>query len=543
MGRVKGKPSAGRPSEALLIPALQVTEHRSMAVAAVESSRYLSAVLIQGYPPVFRSLRLTGAVATLVLSACAATPQKPPQAAAPAVDEAAVNALYAEVQAASALGEDGLRRYRDGDLDGASAALAGAREQLTAIAGRCIATPGCEIERVLLAQDALLDRQAQQLLEREIAQAESVDVQAEAGVAPDVAAAAPEAVRGASLLKGRDLRTMVTLNEPTRAALEEWLTWMRPQLLEAHENYQYLRYLMYPAYEKAGMPEALLFAILAKESGGKVHAISRAGASGPLQFMYYTGTRYGLGRVDGFDTRFDPALAARANVAYLNDQLRVFNDNLELALGAYNGGEGRMQRLSPQGKRAFWDPQVLDRLPPETREYVPMVLAAAWLFLHPEEYNLRFPVVDARPSSIDLATTLSLNELAICMGQDGNDRGWFRTLRNLNPRHDPNVRLPAGTKLSVPQTAADAYARHCVSGPMLAVSQQLHDARAPALPPGYSMAGGGARTHVERRGETLGAIARRYGCSLQPLAAVNRIRPPRYAIRAGQKLAVPACRA
>jgi membrane-bound lytic murein transglycosylase D len=487
-------------------------------------------------------LRLSGVVAAVVLSACAAAPAKQTQVA-PTVDENAVNALYAEVDAASALGEDGLRRYRDGDLDGASAALAAAREQLTATAGRCLATPGCEIERVLLAQDALLDHQAQQLLEREIAQAESVELQGEAGVAPDVATAAPEAVRGASLLKGRDLRTMVKLNEPIRAALEEWLTWLRPNLLEAHENYQYLRYRMYPAYEQSGMPEALLFAILAKESGGKVHAISRAGASGPLQFMYYTGTRYGLGRVDGFDTRFDPALSARANVAYLNDQLRVFNDNLELALGAYNGGEGRMQRLSPRGSRAFWDPQVIDRLPPETREYVPMVLAAAWLFLHPEEYNLRFPVVDARPSAIDLKQTLSLNELAICMGQDGNERGWFRTLRNLNPRHDPNVRLPAGTRLDVPQTAAAAYEKHCVAGPLLAISQQLHDARAPLLPAGYRLASGSGRTHVVRPGETLGAIARRYGCSLQPLAAVNRIRPPRYAIRAGQKLSVPACRA
>lgn len=492
----------------------------------------------------FQSHRLAGVVAAAVLSACAATPGKTSQGAPPPVDENAINALHAEVQAASAQGEDGLRRYRDGDLDGASAALTGAREQLTAIAGRCLATPGCEIERVLLAQDALLDRQAQQLLEREIEQAGSLEPQAEAGVAPELATAAPEAVRGASLLEGRDLRTMVKLNEPIRAALEEWLTWLRPNLLEAHENYQYLRYRMYPAYEQAGMPEALLFGILAKESGGKVHAISRAGASGPLQFMYYTGLRYGLGRTDGFDTRFDPAQSARANVAYLNDQLRVFNDNLELALGAYNGGEGRMQRLSPRGARAFWDPKVLDRLPPETREYVPMVLAAAWLFLHPEEHNLRFPTVDARPSSIELTQSLSLNELAICMGQDGNERGWFRTLRNLNPRHDPNVRLPVGTRLDVPQTAAAAYATHCLAGPMLALSQQLHEARAPMLPVGSQLASGaGARTHLVRSGETLSAIARRYGCSLQPLAAVNRIKPPRYAIRAGQRLAVPACRA
>ena len=50
-------------------------------------------------------------------------------------------------------------------------------------------------------------------------------------------------------------------------------------------NYQYLRFEMWPEYQKAGLPEAMLFGILAKESGGKVHAVSRSGAAGPLQFM------------------------------------------------------------------------------------------------------------------------------------------------------------------------------------------------------------------------------------------------------------------
>src|SRR3546814_19579029 len=111
-----------------------------------------------------------------------------------------------------------------------------------------------------------------------------------------------------------------------------------------------MRYLMWPEYEKAGLPEALLFGILAKESGGRVHAVSRSGASGPLQFMYSTGLRYGLGQVNGFDTRFDPQLSARANVAYLNDRFAALNHNLELALAAYNGGEGRDRQSVVEGK-------------------------------------------------------------------------------------------------------------------------------------------------------------------------------------------------
>jgi len=117
---------------------------------------------------------------------------------------------------------------------------------------------------------------------------------------------------------------------------------------------------MWPEYEKAGLPEALLFGMLAKESGGKVHAVSRSGASGPLQFMYATGLRFGLGTVDGFDQRFDPKLSARANAAYVNEQLAIFNNQLELVIGAYNGGEGAMQRRAGRGENAqsFWSPDV-----------------------------------------------------------------------------------------------------------------------------------------------------------------------------------------
>ena len=112
-----------------------------------------------------------------------------------------------------------------------------------------------------------------------------------------------------SLLRGTDLRDLITLNGPVNAAIDDWLTWMRPNLMQAYENYRYLRAEMAPVYAEAGLPEALLFAMIATESGGKVHAISRAGAAGPLQFMRYTGQRYGLIMDDGFDLRLDPEMS------------------------------------------------------------------------------------------------------------------------------------------------------------------------------------------------------------------------------------------
>jgi membrane-bound lytic murein transglycosylase D len=491
--------------------------------------------------PIFHRM-LLGLVVVL-LAACSQVPTRPT-----AVNEAVVDAILVDVKSAAELAETGLAAHAAGNADAAASALTAAREGLTAAAGRCAATPGCDIERVLAAQDALLARQTQVLLgmlgDREtVEDATPIEERNEEAESP-LLTALPETARSTALLQGQELRRMITVDEPVKAALEEWLTWMRPFLLEAHENYQFMRYRMWPEYQKAGLPEALLFGILAKESGAKVHAVSRAVASGPLQFMYYTGRRYGLTVDNGFDQRFDPAAATRANVAYINDHLRIFNNNLELVLGAYNGGEGRMQRLSSKGAMSFWDPQVFNRLPPETRDYVPMVLAAAWLFLHPEEYNLRFPAVDARPGSITLTRATSLNELAVCLGQQGNARGWFRTLRNLNPRWEPGDRIAEGTRLELPAVAAEAYARTCQDGSLTTLAAQLHAARKPSVPGASTRVAAGGQTHVVRQGETLSSIARKFGCgNPRAIADANRIKAPRYAIRAGQRLTVPDCRA
>jgi membrane-bound lytic murein transglycosylase D len=367
----------------------------------------------------------------------------------------------------------------------------------------------------------------------------------------------PEAARATRLLQGKDLGEIIQINAPTKAALEDWLTWQRPALVEAYENYQFLRAQMWPAYEKAGLPEALLFGFLATESGGKVHAYSRAGAAGPLQFMYSTGARYGLGTDNGFDMRYDPAAAARANVAYVNDRLRSLNNNLELTLAAYNGGEGRIERLAGGGARSFWDSSIYYALPPETRDYVPVVLAAAYLFLHPERYNLKFPQIDARAATVNLKAPISLNELTLCLGQEGTSaRGWFRQLRNLNPRQEPNDPIPAGTPVVLPAAAAAAYDRNCAEGPMLAMSADLHSAHppSPANAPNRlaikssatkssksGAKGGRGKTYVVRKGETLSKIARKFGCNVQSIATANGLRAPHYAIHAGQQLNVPSC--
>ena len=107
----------------------------------------------------------------------------------------------------------------------------------------------------------------------------------------------PEAARAAHLLADdHRFDKMVQFNPAVQAGIRRWLTDMRGPLVSSYENYQYMRHLMWPQYERAGLPEALLFGIMAKESNGKVHSTSRAGAAGPMQFMYATGRRFGLGQ-------------------------------------------------------------------------------------------------------------------------------------------------------------------------------------------------------------------------------------------------------
>ncbi len=470
------------------------------------------------------------------------------------------SALNVKVDAAGERYRVALGKVAKGDVDTGRAELTAASAALLDAATRCQSDPACDGGRVVSVYDSLLARRAQGVDEEGFASIEeSPEISGESPLVADL----PAASQSITLLKGRDLRDLIVLNEPMKAALNEWLTWMRPMLIDSWENYQYLRWQMWPEYQRAGLPEALLFGILAKESAGKVHAVSRSGAAGPLQFMPATGLRFGLGGASGFDTRFDPQLAARANVSYLNERFAELNNNLEMALAAYNGGEGRIGRMfrnNPQ--RGFYDPAVYAQLPLETRDYVPMVLAAAWLFLHPREYGLEFPRVDrGEPVIVSLERPASLNELAICAGNSGSRGGWFRTLRNLNPRHDATMTLAQGTSLRVPPQLAKLYRTHCLGGERARIAGEIARARKPTVTgfsPEIAIANSGsaaapkasaaapkasaARSHVVRRGETLAAIARRYECgSAKSLARANGLKAPRYTIRPGQRITLSGC--
>ncbi|MGH8248876.1 MAG: transglycosylase SLT domain-containing protein [Gammaproteobacteria bacterium] len=106
------------------------------------------------------------------------------------------------------------------------------------------------------------------------------------------------------------------------------------------------------------LPSSLLHAVITAESAYDPEAVSRAGAVGLMQLMPETARRYGVGN------RRNPSENINGGTRYLRDLLQMFNNNLVLALAAYNAGENAVKENGNQ-------------VPPyrETRNYVNKVIA------------------------------------------------------------------------------------------------------------------------------------------------------------------------
>lgn len=485
-------------------------------------------------------------------------------------DQAAVDALNQRMQAAETRYREAIVAARNDD-PGARQSADAALEDMEDVITACGKQRGCSMPTMLATFKRLLKANADAPAIDDDADTTLVDETSYAGV--------PDAAEAASLLAadGERLKRLVEYNPAVQAGIRRWLTDMRVSLIQSHENYQYMRHLMSPAFKRSGLPEALLFGIMAKESNGKVHVGSRAGAVGPLQFMPATGKRFGLGPDGtGFDTRYDPRLAADAAARYLDERFAELDNDIEMSLAAYNGGEGRARRVFREsGGRSFWDADVYNQFPAETKDYVPMVIAAAWLYLHPKEYGLTFPKVDTRQATLRLARTASIYELTICLGNGGTRDGYMRVLRNLNPRYEADQAIPAGTTLNVTTKMVGLYNRWCAQGERADLARTLvasdpgraivragapvpvrepakadaapskDDAPAAGVP--TASAGGSAnkrpapREYRVQRGETLTSIASKFECRIGTLADANRVEGPRYMIRPGQRLKLDGC--
>ena len=112
------------------------------------------------------------------------------------------------------------------------------------------------------------------------------------------------------------------------------------------------------ASARSGIDSALLHAVITVESNYNPRALSKRGAAGLMQLMPDTARRYNVADV------FDPAQNIRAGAQYLADLMKLFGNNLHLALAAYNAGEAAVvkygMRIPPFPETTAYVPRVID---------------------------------------------------------------------------------------------------------------------------------------------------------------------------------------
>lgn len=141
---------------------------------------------------------------------------------------------------------------------------------------------------------------------------------------------------------------------------------------------------------RKNMPQGLIYLAMI-ESGFNPTAKSPVGARGLWQFMSPTARQYGLKVRGRVDERVNPARATDAALEYLSDLYDQFG-SWYLAAAAYNTGQGRVARIMKQetGSTKGTDAdfyRIAHRLPKETREYVPKLVAAARIGADPQRYG------------------------------------------------------------------------------------------------------------------------------------------------------------
>ena len=184
------------------------------------------------------------------------------------------------------------------------------------------------------------------------------------------------------------------------------------------------------------------------ESAWKVRAVSWASASGLWQFVPSTGRRYDLRQNAYIDERNSIEQSTRASARYLKWLADRYNGNWELAMAAYNTGEGNIDRaIARAGSNNFW--MIYPYIAQETRNYVPNILAVILIAKNPEKYGFKGIKPD-NPWSYDVVRVPTATSLQLVADATDSSLDYIRSLnpelkRDITPRGDTyDVRVPAG---------------------------------------------------------------------------------------------------
>ncbi len=308
---------------------------------------------------------------------------------------------------------------------------------------------------------------------------------------------------------------MADLQSPFTATHESWYA-ARPQYVQrmVDRSQRYLYHIV-EEVQKRGMPTEIALLPMV-ESAFNPTAYSRSKAAGIWQFVPATGKDFGLKQDWWNDNRRDVTAATDAALKYL-EKLHVMFGTWELALAAYNAGEGTVQRAIERNRRQGLptDYQSL-QLPPETKNYVPKLQAVKNIVANPEQYGLNIKPIDNKPyftqvtapGKIDVKLAAKLAGVSV------------EEFTQLNPAHNRPVMANAtGTQnILLPTGTEDEFAENLANYNKPLVSWQ---------------------THYAKRGERLGTIAKQYGISVAQLRDANDL-SAKQRLRPNQPLLVPA---
>jgi membrane-bound lytic murein transglycosylase D len=264
-----------------------------------------------------------------------------------------------------------------------------------------------------------------------------------------------------------------------------------------------------------GLPEDLVYMALI-ESGFNPYAYSRSKASGPWQFIYLTGIRYGLRSNWWIDERRDPEKSTIAAAKYLKDLYDMF-ECWYLAAAGYNAGEKKIATaMKRYGTEDFWELTKYRYLKQETKDYVPQMIAAALIAKDPEKYGfvgieyqepLRYEKVKV-PEVTDLRLIARACEVTVDEIKDLNPE----LSRWCTPPNFPDyeIKVPFGKK-------------------------EIFLKNFEALSPREKFQ---FKTHVVKKGDTFSKIAKLYRIDLEPILEINRLNK-KSRLSVGMNLLIP----
>jgi len=274
----------------------------------------------------------------------------------------------------------------------------------------------------------------------------------------------------------------------------------------------YLHYIV-DQLEQRNMPlEIALLPVV--ESGFQPFAYSHGRAAGLWQFIPGTGEMYGLKQNWWYDGRRDVIESTRAALDYLQKLHNDFGD-WQLALAAYNSGEGTVGRAIKRNKKAgkgtdFWSL----KLPKETSAYVPKLLAVAALVKQPELYQLSLSPIDNSPflTQVEVGSQIDLALAAKLAGMTTDE------LYQLNPGFNRWATQPNGPHHLVVPLDKEVLFQQALND--LPVNERVQWTR-----------------HKIESGQSLGGIAQHYKTTVAVIKQANGLKGS--TIRAGRHLLIP----